>query len=251
MFLNTNFSSPNFSARIKPIEYIILHFTEMSFEGALARLCDKNSEVSAHYLIKENGEIFQLVQEKNIAWHAGKSSWHGKEKLNQNSIGIELDNLGNKAFSKAQMDSCIELCKALSAVYNIPKENFIGHSDVAPERKIDPGIFFNWELLYREGFGIWPTIKPSSLNVILYEFGAIGENIGKIQSKLKKLGYNIEITETFDQQTNYVIRAFQSKFCPYTIKELGLEYYGNLDSKYSWDLHSDNVLNALVLLNNN
>ena len=246
MLVNSNFSSPNFSKRTKQIEYGILHFTEMPFKEALARLCDKASEVSAHYLIKENGEIFQLVQDENIAWHAGKSSWHGKERLNQNSIGIELDNLGNKEFNKDQMNSCIKLCKDLATKYDIPKENFIGHSDVAPERKIDPGIFFSWKLLYKQGLGIWHKIQPLSMNISLYEFGTIGENIGKIQTKLKKVGYNIEKTEIFDQQTNCVIRAFQSKFCPHIIKELGLEYYNNLDSKYSWDSHSDNVLNELV-----
>jgi len=246
MLVNTNFSSPNFAERTAPIEYVILHFTEMLFEDALARLCSKEHEVSAHYIIKEDGKIFQLVEDKNIAWHAGISSWHEKDKLNQNSIGIELDNLGNKAFSKAQMNSCIELCKTLSTRYNIPKKNFIGHSDVAPDRKIDPGIFFEWELLYKHGLGIWHKVEPSSMNVLLYEFGTIGENIGKIQSKLKKLGYNIAITKIFDQQTNYVIRAFQAKFCPHLIRKLGLEYYNDPNSKYNWDIYSNNVLNNLV-----
>lgn len=246
MLLNNNFSSPNFLKRTQKIEYVILHFTEMPFKEAFARLCDKASEVSAHYLIKENGEIFQLVKDENVAWHAGKSSWHKKDRLNQNSIGIELDNLGNKEFTKDQMDSCIELCKDLAEKYNIPKENFIGHSDVAPERKIDPGIFFNWKLLSKQGFGIWHELEPLSINISLYEFGVIGKNIGNIQSKLKKLGYNVDITEIFDQQTNFVIRAFQSKFCPQIIKDLGLEHYNNFDSKYIWDSHSDNVLNELV-----
>jgi len=246
MLINKNFLSPNFSERTEQIEYVILHFTELPFREAITKLCDKASEVSSHYLIKENGEIFQLVEDKNIAWHAGKSSWHGKEKLNQNSVGIELDNLGNKEFSKKQMNSCVKLCKELSSKYNIPKENFIGHSDVAPERKIDPGIFFNWKLLSKKGIGIWHKIDPISININLYKFGVIGKNIGKIQSNFKKLGYNINITEVFDHQTNYVIRAFQSKFCPHIIKELGLAHYNNLESKYIWDSHSDNVLNELV-----
>lgn len=246
MLVNTNFSSPNFLERTTQIEYVILHFTEMLFEDALTRLCSKEDEVSAHYIIKEDGEIFQLVDDKNTAWHAGKSSWYGKEKLNQNSIGIELDNLGNQTFSKAQMNSCIELCKALSKKHNIPKENFIGHSDIAPDRKIDPGIFFDWEMLYKYGFGIWHKVEPKTEDILLYEFGAIGENIGKIQDKFKRLGYNISITENFDQQTNYVIRAFQSKFCPHLIKKLGLEYYKDPDSKYSWGSYSNTVLNDLV-----
>jgi N-acetylmuramoyl-L-alanine amidase len=145
MLINNKFASPNFSKRSKLIEYAILHFTEMPFEGSLARLCDKAYEVSAHYLIKEDGEMFQLVDDKNVAWHAGVSSWCGQDKLNQNSIGIELDNLGDREFSKVQMNSCIELCKILAKKYDILAENFIGHSDVAPARKIDPGIFIDWK----------------------------------------------------------------------------------------------------------
>lgn len=114
MLLNSNFSSPNFLKRSQKIEYIILHFTEMPFKEAFARLCNESREVSAHYLIKENGKIFQLVKDENIACHVGKSSWHEKGKLNQNSIGIELSNLRNKEFTKNQMNLCIELCKDLT-----------------------------------------------------------------------------------------------------------------------------------------
>ena len=248
VIINSNFSSPCFSKRTEQIEYVVLHFTEMQFKEALTKLCNKTSEVSAHYLIKENGEVFQLVKDKNIAWHAGKSSWHNKDKLNQRSIGIELDNLGDKEYSKDQIVSCIKLCKDLAEKYNIPKENFIGHSDIAPERKIDPGIFFNWKLFYKHGLGIWYQYEPMDIGVILYTFGTIEKNISSIQSKLKKLGYDIEITGVFDQQTNCIIRAFQAKFCPHIIKKLGLEYYNNFNSKYSWDSYSDNVLDKLEKL---
>ena len=95
MLINANFTSPNFTDRKKPIEYIIVHYTEMPFNLALNRLIDKEAEVSSHYLIKEDGEIFRLVADDKIAWHAGKSFWKGQSALNQNSIGIELDNLGN------------------------------------------------------------------------------------------------------------------------------------------------------------
>src|SRR5690606_30936789 len=124
--------------------------------------------------------------------------------------------------------------------------NFIGHSDVAPDRKIDPGIFFDWKMLHKYGLGIWHKVEPPAIDILLYEFGTIGENIGKIQKKFKKLGYKIVITKNFDQQTNYVIRAFQSKFCPHLIRKLGLRYYKDPDSKYSWDSYSDIVLNDLV-----
>lgn len=246
MLINNKFSSPNCSRRKESIEYVILHFTELSFEAALYRLCDAESEVSAHYIIKENGEIFQLVEDQKVAWHAGVSSWHGQERLNQNSIGIELDNLGDREFSKVQMRSCIKLCGVLAKKYNVPKENFIGHSDIAPARKIDPGIFFDWKLLHNKGFGIWHDLTPSALNIDLYKIGDIGEGVSEVQTKLKKIGYNIKVTGVFDQQTNYVSRAFQAKFCPHIIEELGLSYYNKLDSEYNWSSYADNVLNKLV-----
>ena len=189
MLINDKFSSPNCAKRKELIKYVILHFTELAFKDALARLCDAESEVSAHYLIKESGEVFQLVEDQKVAWHAGVSSWHGKSRINQNSIGIELDNLGNREFSEVQMRSCIKLCSILAKKYNLPKENFIGHSDIAPERKIDPGIFFDWKLLHEKGFGVWHGLDPSSLNIDLYKIGDIGEGISNIQTKLKKIGY--------------------------------------------------------------
>jgi len=246
MLINNKFSSPNHSERKEPIEYVILHFTELSFKDAVARLCDATSEVSAHYIIKESGEIFQLVEDQKVAWHAGISSWHGKDKLNQNSIGIELDNLGDREFSDAQMRSCLTLCNILAQKYNIPKRNFIGHSDIAPQRKIDPGIFFDWKLLYEKGFGVWHGLDFSSLNIDLYKVGDIGEGVSNFQTNLKKIGYNIEINGIFDQQTNYVSRAFQAKFCPRIIDELGLAYYNKLDSQYHWNSYADNALNKLA-----
>lgn len=151
------------------IEYIILHYTEMSFEDAVERLCSPKYEVSAHYLIHKNGEIFQLVNDEDIAWHAGVSYWRGKERLNQNSIGIEMDNLGNTPFTEAQYDSLISLCKELMKKHKIPAENVIGHSDIAPDRKVDPGIFFDWQKLAREGIGmeIMPVNKTQNANILL------------------------------------------------------------------------------------
>jgi N-acetylmuramoyl-L-alanine amidase len=249
MIINDNFFSPNFDPRTEKIQYVILHFTEMLFQEALERLCDEKSKISAHYLIKEDGKIFQIVEDQNVAWHAGKSFWMGKEKLNESSIGIELDNLGNKEFSQQQMNSCIELCKILSKKYNIPRPNFIGHSDVAPERKIDPGIFFDWQLMQDNGFGIWHKTCAPSVNTEIYNYGDSDGKIVHIQKKLQILGYKIDITGIFDQQTNYVTRAFQAKFCPHIIKMRGLEYYNDPDSKYIWDTHSNNILDELVITN--
>ncbi|GAB4163946.1 MAG: N-acetylmuramoyl-L-alanine amidase [Rickettsiaceae bacterium] len=247
MPINTNFQSPNFtSGEEGRVEYIIVHFTEMPFTEALQRLTDKQTEVSAHYLIKADGQIFQLVEESNIAWHAGLSFWLGQERLNLNSIGIELDNLGVHAFSQAQIQSCINLSKQLVEKYNIPPQNFIGHSDVAPDRKVDPGIFFDWQLFAKNGLGIWHGYEAGEPRII-YSFGDVGSGVKNLQMRLSKLGYKIEVTSKLDEQTNYVIRAFQSKFYPELIRQKGIEFYKNLNSLYSWDSESDKMLDLLVL----
>ncbi len=170
MHINTKFSSPNYSVRTKIIEYIIVHFTEIPFEDALEKLTNIQNQVSVHYLIKGNGEIFQLVSDDNIAWHAGKSYWHGQLALNKNSIGIELDNFGNNVFTLQQMQSCIILCKALMKKYNILSTSFIGHSDVAPDRKIDPGLFFDWKGCSIEGLEIWHGLDEPQDNKTLFSF---------------------------------------------------------------------------------
>lgn len=246
MLINNNFPSPNFSMRIKPIEYIIIHFTEMEFESALYKLTSLEAEVSAHYLIKEDGEIFRLVDDDKIAWHAGKSFWRGESALNQNSIGIELDNLGKNKFSPKQINSCLNLSQLLKQKYNIPFRNFIGHSDVAPARKIDPGIFFDWQFFAQNGLGIWHDVA-NSRGQIMQQFGNINKDVAKLQAGLARLGYFVEINGEFDMQTNYVVRSFQSKFYPEIIHEKGIEFYYNFDSKYSWDSVSQEMLDRLVL----
>ncbi len=246
MRINRDFSSPNYAKRTKKIEYIIVHFTEMTFKDALEKLIDKNSEVSTHYLIKEDGEIFQLVNDDHIAWHAGKSSWHGTNALNENSIGIEIDNLGDREFTKNQIKSGIELSQFLIKKYKIPAENFIGHSDIAPSRKIDPGILFNWELCAKNGLGIWHNIQAPKSSSILFKFGDSAEKIKQLQKNLKKIGYAIDTTGEFDQQTNFVIRAFQSKFYPKIIKKKGLEFFQNTNSQYYWDSFSEQILQKIL-----
>lgn len=249
MRINTKFPSPNYSARTKTIEYIVVHFTEIPFEEALIRLTNAEAQVSTHYLIKKDGEIFQLVSDDKIAWHAGKSYWQGQQALNQNSIGIELDNLGDSEFTIEQMQSCLALCKMLMEKYNIASTNFIGHSDLAPNRKIDPGIFFDWEGCAREGLGIWHELDEPKNNNLLFSFGDKGENIKSLQQNLGKLGYELTTNGIFDSQTNGVIRAFQSKFCPIVIRSKGLDFYNDFKSQYNWDSFSDSILNKLVLKN--
>ena len=246
MLINANFTSPNFTDRKKPIEYIIVHYTEMPFNLALNRLIDKEAEVSSHYLIKEDGEIFRLVADDKIAWHAGKSFWKGQSALNQNSIGIELDNLGNNKFSREQINSCLTLSKVLVQKYSVPSINFIGHSDVAPDRKIDPGIFFDWQFFANNDLGIWHDVSRLEYKE-LYYFGDKGDMIRKLQHNLAQLGYKIEESAEFDMQTNYVIRAFQSKFYPSLLLKRGVNFFNDFESIYSWDSVSEEMLAKLLI----
>ncbi|WP_074735597.1 N-acetylmuramoyl-L-alanine amidase [Ruegeria halocynthiae] len=147
--------SPNFGPRrdgLKP-SLIVLHFTAMSKAAtAIERLCDPAAEVSAHYLIGGNGRLWQLVREEDRAWHAGAGEWHGKDDINSRSIGIELDNRGDHPFSELQMSKLEQLLKDIMGRWSIASEGLIGHSDMAPGRKFDPGSRFDWQRLERQGF---------------------------------------------------------------------------------------------------
>jgi N-acetylmuramoyl-L-alanine amidase len=146
--------SPNHNER-RP-NYVILHdTTSNNVEHALKTLTDPAREVSAHYLIGRDGTLYQLVDENRRAWHAGASYWGGNTDLNSASIGIELDNTGDEPYAEAQFTRLINLLKDLRERYRIPAANILGHGDVAPRRKVDPGRYFPWEHLAKEGFGLW------------------------------------------------------------------------------------------------
>ena len=173
--------SPNFQPRPAGavIDMLVIHYTGMrSARAALERLCDPGSEVSAHYLIDETGEIFALVDEENRAWHAGVSSWRGKSDVNSRSIGIELVNPGHefgyRPFPAAQMAALADLAQGILARRPIPARNVVGHSDVAPRRKQDPGELFDWCWLARRGIGLWPLPGepiPGDAAALLAEYG--------------------------------------------------------------------------------
>ncbi len=154
--------SPNFNSRDgTPVDMLVIHYTGMqTCLEALDRLCDPEAEVSAHYLIEEDGKVHPLVDETERAWHGGVSSWRGKTNINSRSIGIELVNPGHewgyRTFPVPQMKTLIRLAKQIVARHEIPARNVVGHSDVAPARKLDPGEFFDWPTLARNGLGIWP-----------------------------------------------------------------------------------------------
>ena len=158
--------SPNFNSKkrsSKKIKFIIIHYTGMNSETkALSRLTNIQSEVSSHYLIKNNGEILSLVPDLYIAWHAGKSSWKNFQSLNNSSIGIEISNSGHdfnyKKFSKKQIQSILKLTKFLIKKYKLDRKDILGHSDIAPNRKKDPGEKFPWQYLAKHKIGLWHTL---------------------------------------------------------------------------------------------
>ena len=153
--------SPNYNERPagQAIDMIVLHYTDMlSAIEALDLMCDPNSKVSAHYLIDKAGVVYQLVDDSKRAWHAGVSEWQGEENINNCSLGIELDNkghtYGHEPFPDIQMQSLLKLLEHCTARYHIPKNRILGHSDIAPERKQDPGPFFDWDFLLKHGYGV-------------------------------------------------------------------------------------------------
>ena len=163
--------SPNFyvKKRLKrSIKIIVIHYTGMQSEReSIKRLCNPRYKVSSHFLINQNGNVYKLVNDNRIAWHAGKSCWGKYKNLNNNSIGIELVNKGHKFgytnFTKSQLSSLIKICKSLIKKYKIKKRNIVGHSDIAPLRKIDPGEKFPWKNLAKKNIGIWHNCQLNLL----------------------------------------------------------------------------------------
>ena len=179
------------------IKFLIFHYTRMKTEkSALKRLSDNNSKVSCHYLINRRGKVFRLVKDEDVAWHAGKSMWGKYKNLNKNSIGIELVNRGHKfgyqTFPKIQIKKLVKLCKFLMKKYNIKKKLVLGHSDIAPLRKIDPGEKFPWNYLSSKGIGIYPKkILIKKGNNLILKNELFFNNLHKIgyrylDTKLKK-----------------------------------------------------------------
>lgn len=246
MNIIAEFASPNYSVRNNQINFIIIHYTEMNDEAAIAKMCDPAAGVSCHYLIKASGEIIRLVKDEYAAWHAGSSYWQGLEQLNDHSIGIELDNLGCRPYTLIQMNNCLELCQQLIQLHNIPPANILGHSDISPDRKIDPSPFFDWSYLAKHNLGLWHDVDVSEVDAKpLFNFGDSSPAILMLQNDLKKLGYRVATNGIFDQQTNYVIRAFQAHFYPQLIQKLGMDFYWDNNAKYCWDTMSGQILRSL------
>ena len=209
--------SPNHDARPEgqPVDILILHYTDMeSAEAALSRMTDPAARVSAHYCIDEDGTVYRLVAENRRAWHAGVSFWAGARDINARSIGIELVNPGHtcgyRPFPEAQMRALEELAHGIRARHPIPSHRVLGHSDVAPARKIDPGELFDWRRLARSGIGVW----PEPLAMPDPGTAETPHAVADVQSKLGRIGYGVAVTGILDQTTKQALSAFQRHFRP-------------------------------------
>lgn len=245
--------SPNFDARTRPIDLVVLHYTGMqSADIALDRLTDPAPvagkypgpwqrtdvlhdaplpRVSTHYVVNEAGAIYRLVPEEHRAWHAGAASWEGEGDVNSRAIGIEIVNGGHDFglpdFPDAQIESVIALTRDILQRWGLTPHRVVAHSDIAPERKTDPGEKFPWRRLADAGVSIWP--KP-----LVHADIADSDPIIRAQERLAKLGYGVKATGTLDPQTRFVLSAFQRRFRPSSIT-------GQIDDE------TQNILAALSL----
>jgi len=214
--------SPNFNLRkrsILKVKYIIFHYTGMKSEkGAIKRLTTPNSRVSCHYFIKKNGQIIRIIPDLYVAWHAGISSWKNDNYLNLNSIGIEMSNPGHSHgycnFTPSQIKSIIRLSKKLKKKYKIKEENILGHSDIAPLRKKDPGEKFPWKLLHKKKICLWHNLSKKNCNKLRKIKLANSEKFYKL---LFKFGY--KPTNNLIEKVK-IYKNFQRRFRPEVISSI-------------------------------
>ncbi len=208
--------SPNFNPikrKKNRIKYLIFHYTGMkSDKVAINKLTSKNSNVSCHYFITISGKIIQMVPDLYIAWHAGKSRWKRDVSLNENSIGIEISNPGHangyRSFSKSQIKSLVVLAKILLKKYKIRGKNILGHSDIAPLRKKDPGEKFPWKYLFKKKIGIWHNLNDLTCK----KLRRVKINNKNYLTQLKKFGYTGKYTNS--TKLKKIIKSFQRRFRP-------------------------------------
>lgn len=227
--LDTSRQSPNHDSRIR---YLVVHYTQIDDADSLLELTRAESEVSAHYLLSREERdgapiLYQLVPEDQRAWHAGASYWQGSRALNASSIGIEIVNLGYdpadaelplgerhwQPYTEHQFRAVATLLRELTERYQIAPSRLVGHSDIAPGRKVDPGPRFPWQRLYQEyGLGIWPD--EARVKALLASSDALSPDIATLQEQLARFGYDLPPSGVLDPRTRAVITAFQLHFRP-------------------------------------
>ena len=209
-----NFSLPKRGKNL--IKFIIIHYTGMKIESeAIKKLCNSKSKVSSHYFIKNNGSVINLVPDLYEAWHAGKSDWKNFKYLNKYSIGIEINNPGHdhgyRKFSSKQISSLQKLLKYLIKTYNINYKNILGHSDIAPGRKKDPGEKFPWKILAKKKLSYWHSLNQKKITICRkVKITSSDENI--FLKNLYRIGYCKIKKENFTNSKKYLIKAFQRRF---------------------------------------
>ena len=218
MEINYNYS-PNFDLKkrkTKQIKFIIFHYTGMKKENeAIKKLTDSKSKVSCHYFIKKNGEILNLVPDLYVAWHAGVSNWKSYKSINKNSIGIEISNSGHefkyKKFTQKQIRSVLKVSRYLIKKYKIKSKFILGHSDIAPDRKIDPGEKFPWKFLYKRKVGCWHNINKK---ILIKERNQILSKVEKniFFKNLSLIGYSQNLIRKKNKYSKILISAFQRRF---------------------------------------
>lgn len=215
-------ASPNHGERKggRTPDSLILHYTGVpTGEAAVRLLCDPATQVSAHYVVMPDGALLQLVPETRRAWHAGKGSWAGETDMNDISLGIEIAHPGHKdgaaafPYPQAQIATVTALCQDIVARWRIAPQRVLAHSDIAPDRKIDPGEFFPWAQLAKAGIGHYVAPCPIADGPRL-ELDARGADVKELQSLLASYGYGIEPSGVYEARTQSVIRAFQRHFRP-------------------------------------
>ena len=230
--------SPNFDYRKRnknEIKYLIFHYTGMKNDKlAIRKLTSLNSNVSCHYYITRSGKLIRMIPDLYIAWHAGESNWRNDKSLNYNSIGVEISNPGRQhgyiKFNKYQIQSLIKLSKFLIKKYKIKKKNILGHSDIAPLRKLDPGEKFPWKYLSKQKIGIWHTLNPQKLKSLRKKKSDV--NLEIFLNYLKKIGYCIKYSDL--NELAKIIKIFQMRFRPEIISgKLDFECYEIAKSLYN------------------
>ena len=214
-----DFPSPNHGERLSgPTDILLLHYTGMPDDNqALEWLCNRKSNVSSHYFVHADGRLLRLVAEDRRAWHAGASMWGGESDINSRSIGIEIANAGHPGglpkYPDVQIEAVIALCREILGRHPIPPHRVLGHSDVAPGRKLDPGEHFPWDRLAAAGIGHF--VEPVSIaEVPALKRGDAGAKVEALQGLLALYGYGLEVSGEFDQRTHDVVEAFQRHFRP-------------------------------------
>ena len=213
--------SPNHGERRgdPKLDMILLHYTGMAnAEDAIAKLCTRGTDVSAHYGVMEDGYVIQCVAEARRAWHAGAAMWNGESDINSRSIGIEIANPGHDRgypdFPRRQIAAVTALCRSIFIRHRIPAWRVLGHSDVAPARKQDPGEKFPWRLLSESGIGLWVNPTPITEGGAVFVLGESDPAIREMQELLGRYGYDIAVSGSYDPATRDVIAAFQRHFRP-------------------------------------